>query len=377
LGSNLIANQGNLRHAPGRTHRPAALCVRLLLFPWLLTFAVCGWAQAGGLQPETNPGPALATGSIHGVVMSAGGAVYEGACVELTQSGAGAGAGAGSGQAASQETDSNGAFSFSGLPAETFRLTVSSHGFETQEIDGQLGPGQLFDARTITLPVANASSEVTVSAESQVEIAQEQLNLEEKQRVLGVLPNYYVNYDHNAVPLTSRQKYQLVWKTSIDPVTFLMTGAAAGIEQAHNTFAGYGQGATGYAKRFGANYADGSIGTMIGSAILASWLKQDPRYFYKGTGSDMSRALYAIAMAVVCKGDNGHWQSAYSAIVGGLAAGGISNLYYPSSDRSGVKVSFVNSGVGTAESALQNLIQEFIVRRLTPKVPDYASARAP
>ncbi len=156
-----------------------------------------------------------------------------------------------------------------------------------------------------------------------------------------------------------------------------MTGAVAGVEQAHNTFAGYGQGAPGYAKRFGANYADGFIGMTIGGAILASWFKQDPRYFYKGTGSVMSRALYAIARSVVCKGDNGHWQPAYSAIIGGLAAGGISNLYYPASDRSGVEVISVNAGIGTAEGALQNLIQEFIVRKLTPRVPGYASAGAP
>ena len=122
-----------------------------------------------------------------------------------------------------------------------------------------------------------------------------------------------------------------------------MTGAVAGIEQANHTFAGYGQGAQGYGKRFGANYADGFVGNMIGGAILPSLFKQDPRYFYKGTGPVRSRALYAIATAVICKGDNGHWQLNYSGILGGLAAGGISNLYYPASDRSGVEVTFENS----------------------------------
>lgn len=371
MGSNLIANQADLRHAPVDVHRTAALCARVLPFLWLLSFTLCGRAQAGGLQPETNPGPATDTGSIHGVVTSADGAVYEGARVTLELNGAAVG------PPATQETDNNGAFTFYGLPAETFRLTVSSHGFETQEIDGQLRPGQAFDARTIVLPVANASSEVTVSAESQVEIAQEQLILEERQRVLGVIPNYYVSYDQNAVPLTTRQKYQLAWRTSVDPVTFLMTGVLAGVEQADNTFAGYGQGAPGYAKRFGANYADGIIGTTIGGAILASWFKQDPRYFYKGTGGFMSRALYAISRSVICRGDNGHWQPALSAILGGLAAGGISNLYYPPSDRATVEVSFANAGIGTAEGALQNVIQEFIVRRLTPRMPHHLSTRIP
>jgi hypothetical protein len=240
-----------------------------------------------------------------------------------------------------------------------------------------LQPGQVFEIRTITLPVAGASSEVLVSGGSQVEIAQAQLDLEEKQRVLGFLPNYYVSYDHEALPLTTRQKYQLAWRTEIDPMTWFMTGFTAGVEQADNTFAGYGQGTQGYAKRFGANYADGFVGIMLGGAILPSLFKQDPRYFYKGTGSIPSRAAYAIANSVICKGDNGHWQANYSAIVGGLAAGGVSNLYYPASERSGVEVSFENALIGTAEGALENLFQEFVVRKLTPRLPHYPSLGAP
>jgi hypothetical protein len=77
---------------------------------------------------------------------------------------------------------------------------------------------------------------------------------------------------------------------------------------------------------------------MIGSAILPALLKQDPRYFYKGTGTTRSRILYAIANSVMCKGDNGHWQVNYSGILGGAAAGGISNLYYPASDRNGISL---------------------------------------
>ena len=87
---------------------------------------------------------------------------------------------------------------------------------------------------------------------------------------------------------------------------------------------------------------------MIGGAILPSLFKQDPRYFYKGTGRITSRAMYAIANSVICKGDNGRWQPNYSGILGGIAAGGISNLYYPASDRSGVELTFDNALIGTA-----------------------------
>jgi hypothetical protein len=71
--------------------------------------------------------------------------------------------------------------------------------------------------------------------------------------------------------------------------------------------------------------------------LLPSLLKQDPRYFYKGTGSTRSRLLYALTSPVICKGGNGHWQANYSNILGNFAAGGIANLYYPSSDRNGAE----------------------------------------
>jgi hypothetical protein len=332
------------------------LCVVLLAFA----------AGASGQAGAPSPNPAMPSGaSLRGTVTSTDGSVYQGAQVQLVLDAQG------SQPSAIGQTDNDGAFVFTNLPPGAFRLTVSSAGFVTQELTGKLEAGQMFDTRTIVLPVANAVSEVRVSGGSQAEIAQAQLDLEEKQRVLGVFPNYYVSYDHDALPLTTRQKYQLAWRTSIDPVTWLMTGFVAGVEQADNTFRGYGQGAQGYAKRYGANYADGAIGVMIGGAILPSWFKQDPRYFYKGTGSIRSRAGYAIANAVICKGDNGRWQPNYSGILGGLAAGGISNLYYPASDRSGVEVTFENALIGTAEGALQNLAQEFIVRKLTPKLPHF------
>jgi len=148
----------------------------------------------------------------------------------------------------------------------------------------------------------------------------------------------------------------------------------AGYEQANNDFPGYGQGTKGYAKRFGANYADNAIATMIGGALLPSLLKQDPRYFYKGTGTVRSRALYAIANAVICRGDNGHWQVNYSSIIGGLAAAGISNIYYPASDRNGASLTFENTLIGTGGTAVGNLFQEFLVKKLTPHLPKHSAS---
>jgi hypothetical protein len=319
-----------------------------------------------------TPAEPAAPGRIHGVVVNQNGAVYEGAQVVL------ACATEASGSATAQTvrdstTDSSGQFSFSAVPPGAFKLTISSAGFQTQESTGMLHSGESFQAKDVVLLMGGASSEVEVTASRQ-EIAQAELKEEETQRVLGVIPNFYVSYVPDPAPLTPRQKFSLAWHSSIDPVTFVSVGVSAGIEQANNSFKGYGQGAQGYGKRYGAAYADGFISNMIGGALLASWWKQDPRYFYQGTGTKRSRMVHAIVSSVMCKSDRGQWQVNYSAIVGGWASAGISYAYYPASSRQGAGLIFANSLYGTAGAAIGNLFQEFVVRHLTPRVPNYGAA---
>lgn len=304
-------------------------------------------------------------GSIRGTVVDQSGAMVTGARVKLT----------GEGQSPSQEAISggDGQFFFANVTPGPFQLTITSAGFEAQTSSGILHSGEIDTIPQIALNVATAMSDVEVEF-TRTEVAEQQIKVEEKQRVLGVLPNFYVSYIPDAVPLTSKQKFKLAWKTVLDPFTLVFVGGTAGVEQAQNHFAEYGQGAQGYAKRFGANYADAATGTFIGAAILPSLLKQDPRYFYKGTGSKRSRALYAMANAFICKGDNGHWQANYSNILGSLAAGGVSNLYYPDQDRNGMGLTFENATIGLGASAVSNLFQEFVIRKLTPKVPKNGAA---
>jgi hypothetical protein len=316
--------------------------------------------------PEA-PVPSL-PGSIRGVVVDREGTVCEGAHIALTE------AGSPTTPAKTAISDASGRFEFNGVPVGAFTVTITAGGFSTQVVNGLLRSGENYEAPAITMLVNAAQSDVHVSA-SQEEIAQAQFHQEVQQRVLGIIPNFYVSYAPNAPPLTVKQKFHLATVSLIDPITILSTGFFAGIEQANNDFKSYGQGAEGYGKRFAANYADNAIGTMIGAAILPSLLKQDPRYFYKGTGSKRSRIFYAIEMSVVCKGDNGHWEPNYSGLTASLASGSISNLYYPAADRNGLLLTFENSGIGIAESALQNLFQEFLIRKLTPKLLNYNSPK--
>jgi hypothetical protein len=316
-------------------------------------------------QHEQSAAAQQLAGTISGTVFDRTGAVVAGARVKLSRED----------PPLSQEatSDSDGQFSFAGIAPGPFQLTITSPGFATQAFSGTLHSGEDYVAPPIALVVASAVSEVRVSL-TPTEVAEAEIKDEEKQRVLGVIPNFYVTYNPAAVPLSAKQKFELAWKVTVDPVNFGLTGAVAGLEQAVNLYSGYGQGAQGYGKRFGAAYADSVIGTFIGNAILPSLFKQDPRYFYKGSGSGRSRFLYAVARAVICKGDNGRWQANYSAIFGSVAAGGISNLYYPEADR-GVALTFENALIGIGASAANNILQEFVIRKLTRNAPNYTPAK--
>jgi hypothetical protein len=317
-------------------------------------------------SPSEQPVDLRLPGTIRGAVVDQSGTAVVGARVGLARGD----------EPPSQEvqSDDDGQFSFANIGPGPFHLTIGSAGFATQTFSGILHSGEIYSVPRTTLAIATAVTEVRV-VPSRTEMAEDEIKVEEKQRVLGVVPNYYVTYIPNALPLSPKQKFELAWKTMVDPVSFGLTAGIAGIQQADDDFSDYGQGAQGYGKRYGAAYADFVTGTLIGSAILPSLLKQDPRYFYKGTGSKRSRIAYAIANAVICKGDNGHWQANYSGIMGSLAAGGISNLYYPAKDRGTVELTFENALIGIGASAATNLLQEFVIRKLTPSASNHGRTK--
>lgn len=346
----------------------AKYSIQLCVFLSLAALPLCGQSTSPATEaPDATEAvtqvaqQAQTSGTITGTVEDQSGAVSVGARVQLAVEG----------QSKSQEvqTGVNGQFTFSRVPPGTFHLKVTAAGFNTQEVSGDLDPGQFYITPLIALAVSGGATEVSVSL-TPVEVAQAELKEEEHQRVFGFIPNFYVTYNSEAHALNARQKFHLAWKSSTDPVTIIGAGALALFEQASDDFGGYGQGMQGYAKRFGASYADIFAGTFIGSAILPSILKQDPRYYYKGTGSTGSRIGYALANSVICKGDNKKWQVNYSSIVGSFATGGISYLYYPKSDRT-VGLLVQNSMLRIAESSFAGIVQEFVLRRLT-RVPTHS-----
>jgi Carboxypeptidase regulatory-like domain len=262
------------------------------------------------------------------------------------------------------QSDEDGHFAFHNLrTAIPYHLTITAKGFAAWTSPAIiLEPSEEYKLGDIQLNIAVVQT--TVTAMTTEQLATQEVHIEEKQRVLGVFPNFYVVYTPHPVPLTTKLKYELALRTTIDPVNILGTAAFAGFNQAGDV-PNYQEGAKGYAQRFGAAYTDGFTDIMIGGAILPSLLHQDPRYFYKGTGTIKSRIGHAIVFAVFCKGDNGRWQFNYSSVGGDLASGALSNLYYPPSNR-GPGLVFDNALLSAGGRVASNLAQEFLFRKFTP-----------
>lgn len=326
-------------------------------FPSSAAGATLPDAPVPNLQAQQSPATAL--GTVVGTITDADVAVISNAKVTLEDTA--------SKSSRTSLSDADGGFAFQSVPAGTYVVRVVAAGFAGWKTDIELHEGQNFVVPPVKLEVATINT--TVDAISVEELAEQQLTVEEHQRIVGLIPNFYVTYIPNAAPLTSKQKFKLAVVISKDPATFVLTGITAGLKHWENNLSGYGQGFGGYAQRYAASYGDNLSSTFLSAAILPSLLHQDPRYFYRGRGSIMVRALYAISTVAICKGDNGHWQPNYSNVLGDIASAGISTLYYPRTDRHNVQVTVGNSLIGVASGAFANLFQEFALHHFTTGAP--------
>jgi Carboxypeptidase regulatory-like domain len=300
-------------------------------------------------------------GSISGKVVDQSGVNIAGAVVKLTREG--------QSSALEVTSDEDGLFAFPNVAPGSFHLTISSPDLASHEFSGTIQSGEAYVTPLIMLVISTQVTEVHVEGLTPEELADVQIKEQEKQRVLGVIPNFYVSYEPNAAPLTAKHKFELAWKSASDPITLIGVGVLAGIDQAGDRWSAYGQGAQGYAKRYGATYANVFAATFIGGAVMPSVLKQDPRYFYKGSGSKRSRILYAVASSVKCKGDNGHWQPNYSNIIGSFAGAGLQALYLPANDRRGSGFVVSSALIRLGETSLAGVLQEFLFSKVAPNRP--------
>jgi hypothetical protein len=260
-------------------------------------------------------------------------------------------------------TGPDGGFGFSRISPGSYVITASAKGFqESTSAEFMLTAQQSYEISSIVLPIAGATTEVVVRPTEM--IAAEQMKAEEKQRVLGIVPNFYTSYVWDAAPLNTKQKYSMAMRETFDPVSFIGTSVTAGVEQATNAFSGYGQGAEGYGKRWAARFADGRTSDLLSHAVFPSLFHQDPRYFYQGSGSTRSRILHAVSYAFVARSDSGRMMPNYSYLLGDMCSGALSNAYYPASDR-GAGLVFTNAAIGLGGRAGANIVLEFLSKRLT------------
>jgi len=331
--------------------------VLMRIFSGLCFLLLCFSSISISVSAQQISAPEPQRGSVYGTITDTDGGAIPDAVVVVE--------GATPNDRREATADNDGFFRLTSLPsAVPFHIAVTAKGFANfTSPDITLTPGQALEMSSLKLTIATV--ETSVNAVFSEEIALQQVKAEEQQRVFGVIPNFYTVYDQRFVPLTTGLKYKLAFKASTDVVSFGAAIFIAAIDQAADT-PNYVQGAKGYGQRVGAAYADATTDIFIGGAILPSLLHQDPRYFYQGTGTKKSRALHAISSPFICKGDDGRKEFNYSSIGGDLAAGALTNIYYPPSNR-GPGIVFDSALISTGGRMINALAQEFILNRYTTK----------
>jgi hypothetical protein len=317
---------------------------------------------AQGTPFDFAQGTQVAEAAVSGTVLDASGGAVPGAEITLTKSG-----GPGEGERRSTVAGADGTFAFTVLPAGSYAIAINAAGFQPYtSATFDLTPRQAFQVSGIVLSIAAMNTAIDVRPTEVV--AAEQVKAQEQQRVFGAIPDFYTSYVWNAAPLNTRQKFSLALRKTFDPVAFIGISLGAGIEQATNFYPGYGQGAEGYAKRWGALFLTGRTSDILSRAVFPSLFHQDPRYFYQGSGSTWSRIGHAMGDAFVARSDSGHLMPNYSYVLGNISSAALSNLYYPDSSR-GAGLILTNAAIGIGGRAAQNLIREFVFKRFTKHVP--------
>lgn len=237
---------------------------------------------------------------------------------------------------------------------------------DSDSVDDQVSSSQQQTPPPQASPSSQQPMTPMTDAEKQ-QAAEAELQRELHQRLGGVVPNFNAVLDGASLPLTKRQKMRASFRSAIDPYQFGLALVTSGYGQATDSHSsidpdgfrhGYGQGGVGFVKRYGASFTDQFNGTILGNGVFPALLHQDARYYRMGEGSIKKRIFYSLGTTVRCKGDNGKWQPNYSNLLGNLASGGISNLYYPAADR-GFELTIQQGLVVTAEGSFGALLIEF------------------
>ncbi len=352
----------------GKTRGPAPAARR---WWWVLLFLLAARLSRGveaGAQAMSAPAqqhPAIAAsanlpsapvplGQLGGEVLDSSGALVPGAQVLLHVPGRA--------RANTVATDAEGRFIFTVLPPGRYSFVVTAPGFASFEsVPFTLASGENRRLEPVRLVIPSGHADVYVTL-NRKQIAAAELHAAEQQRIVG-FPDFYTSFVWDAAPLDARQKLSLGLHATTDRMAFVTAALVASGEQIKGTFPEWGDGADGFGRRYGAAYADGFISKILGSAVLPSVFRQDPRYFYMGPhGTVKQRVRHAVFSAFLTRGDNGRMQPNYSHILGNASAGAISTLYHPAADSAG-KLALDNALLGTVGEAGVNIVRELFLKR--------------
>jgi hypothetical protein len=202
------------------------------------------------------------------------------------------------------------------------------------------------------------SREQSLSLLEQAPPANSQKLGEAHPRLFWILPTYTVTESRSAHPLTAHGKFRLFVKNETDPFTIGWVAFEAGLAQSNNEPSEYGQGVSGYGKRFGAGLADETSAGFFTHFLFPTVLHQDPRYHRLGEGSLTKRMGHALIRPVLTHKDSGGRAFNWSGILGSIAASGLSNAYYPEKDR-GLGPTFSRVVTSLPFAMIDELINEF------------------
>jgi hypothetical protein len=167
---------------------------------------------------------------------------------------------------------------------------------------------------------------------------------------------FFPNLATSGGSLSSKQKFELFADESVAPSRFLSSAAGALIGQANNSLPDYGQGMSGYGKRFGSSMATAASNNFFGTFVIASVTHTDPRYFVTLHGGPARRIGYALSRIVVSRKDDGRAGVNWPGIVGPLIAETLANSYLPVKEQTGGRTMQrygIRLGLNTASNALR------------------------
>ena len=177
----------------------------------------------------------------------------------------------------------------------------------------------------------------------------------------------------NVEPFGAWQKFKLAANNSVSLSTISQALVAAGFSQAIDSASGYGQGADGYAKRFGADMARSASDNLFGTFLIASVLHEDPRFYVRRGLSFTQTLKYAGERLVYTRSDSGDRVINYDGLLGPLASEGLANTYYPKTNR-GVGSTFVRYSSDQGWKFCGNVLRQYWPRinrklRILPEAP--------